>query len=105
MLNELNSMETEEDFDSVAKDLLSADKRVELFGDILEELLVFKSEDLWTNAYINEITNNQTNITKALQCTVGEGLAERTLHRLQLLGYLNPGIQTYIDNYLSRACV
>lgn len=105
MVDRILNMRVMDDFISVSCDLLNKSNRSALYDSIVDSGLVMLSEDAWTPEELDCIARRSNGVVDALDMTVEEPKSARLLHRLQLIGWCNPGICRYIQQVLQRACV
>lgn len=105
MVQRILDMDTPEKFIEVSRDLITADARTELYNSIVSSGMMLLADSMWTPEELASISADQNGLNAALRNTNDEIAPTKLLHRLQLLGYMNPGIRRYILQYLQRACV
>lgn len=105
MINRILEMDCSTSFISVSRDLVLKDKQRELADSLTRSAITLSSEAMWTPEELNAKLGATNGITEALKFTAGEDDSAKLLHRLQILGYANPGIHRFIQQFLQRACV
>lgn len=105
MLTAVKEMSTIEAFLNVSRHLLKPECQAALFSEVTELGIPLCYSDMWSDDMLYEAASSDVNILYALRDTKDEPLPVMLVHRFQLLGECNPGIQDFINNYLERACV
>jgi len=105
MLGAILEMRDYKDFLKTSCRLLTANARSELYHEISDANYVLLLQDLWEEDRLIPMVVGEQSIVQSLGETEGDEIPAKIVHRLQLLGKANPGLEKYLYSYLSRACV
>lgn len=104
MVQRILAMSTPEEFIEVSREMVTKDSRTELYNSLVASGITLLSDSLWTPEELAAVSSTE-GLASALYQTETEDTPSKLLHRLQLLGHMNPGIRRYITQYIQRACV
>ena len=106
MLDTILSMSTKEEFTSLCSSLVCPNTRAKLFSAITSSDVLLDSNDLWLSETLDSVVGSNANhIERFLDLTAKEPKAAKLLHRLQIIGYANPGLSKSISCFLNRAVI
>ncbi len=105
MLGAILEMSNYKDFLKTSCRLLTASARSELYHEISDAGYVLLLQDLWEEDRLIPMVVSEQSVVQSLKETTDDEVTAKIVHRLQLLGKANPGLEKYLYSYLSRACV
>lgn len=107
MLAELLAINTADEFVAFTARLLNKGNQDKLREEIQASNVVLLSEDMWDDAELERVNASISAGHFPEMCASGgrSTIQKDILHRLQTLGYCNPGIRVFMDKYLEKVCL
>lgn len=105
MLKELMEATTPREFMSASRLFASSEGRLSFTQELLNENIVLSADDMLTPEEVDACVRTEDSINAALAASEQENIPKCVVHRLQILGGCNPGIQRFVDSFLKRACL
>lgn len=105
MLKEIMEMASHDDFMNVSRIMVDRRNRTKLCSEMKSSGIFTTMEDCWTPEHLHSYYCKADGVLLGLEETARESNSAKLIHRLQLIGAFNPGLNQVLRKFIERACV